>query len=140
MNSVETGRVAEMKVATEIVSMGYTVLEPVCNSERYDLMIDSEGSIYRIQVKNLREVPEGVGEYKATLYNMNSRSNEKKYYTSEDIDAFAFYSPDLDECYWVDINDAPKKSITLRTESKQPQNPNIRWVEDYILNESMDIS
>jgi len=63
---------------------------------------------------------------------MNPRNNNHKYYDASSIDAFAFYSPKEEECYWISEEEAPKTKVTLAIDYKQKQN-SMRIAENYIL-------
>jgi len=55
---------------------------------------------------------------------------EKEGYDGQ-IDAFAVYSPSLDETYVVPISDAPSTSMGLRIDEPEKRSPNVNWAEEF---------
>lgn len=80
------GITTQLKVAQKFIELGYIVSVPYGNNNRYDLIVDTDNSIYRIQVKHAHKNQNDS----YTVYTANSvattTKKEIKYYNSKDID------------------------------------------------------
>lgn len=83
------GITTELEVALKFIEKGYIVSVPYGNNSRYDLLVDTDSNIYRIQVKHasLNE----NGSYTIDTCNKVATTTQRKvkYYTKEDIDFIA---------------------------------------------------
>ena len=89
------GNVAELKIATEAAVHGISVLKPMTEHARYDLVFEIGGDLKRIQCKTARL----RGEVVALACRTNRRGPNgfiTTRYTPEEIDAVAAYCPELD--------------------------------------------
>ena len=55
-----TGDLAEMMVATELIRRGYFVSKPLTNGAPYDLLVDTDDGVKKIQVKSANTTPTGA--------------------------------------------------------------------------------
>jgi PD-(D/E)XK endonuclease len=51
VNSNQKGNTAELAIATEAARLGLSVLKPLTEHERYDLVFGKEGKFWRVQCK-----------------------------------------------------------------------------------------
>lgn len=132
MSTKQTGDISESKFLARCIELGYSVLIPFGDRNRYDFVISKDGKNFdRIQVK--------TGMYKngvlrAKLYSTYYRLDKQlmRAYTSDEIDYFAICSSDLNKVYLVPIKEAPKKELSLRIEdTKNRQKKHIRWAKNY---------
>jgi PD-(D/E)XK endonuclease len=98
----QKGAVAELKIAARAADLGigvwgaYTV-------ERYDLIFDLRPTLLRVQCKWASR----YGDVAVVRCYRNRRNRDgllRQYYSAADIDAFAAYCPDTDECYLLPID------------------------------------
>jgi len=110
-------------VLAQLLRAGYIVLVPY-NVMRYDLGLDVDGQLKRVQVKTAR-VLNG-----ALVFNPYSITGGKRiYYTADEIDLFGVYSPELDKTYLVPFADGKG---TLRLEAaRNGQTAGVRWAAEY---------
>lgn len=123
------GDSSEARVLFELLSRGCDVLEPSTDNLRYDLAIDFQGELIRIQVKTARD-KDGVVVFDTSSTNYEKGSWEANDYTGEADYIFA-YCYEREEIYIVDVSEAPKKDMTLRYEEAGKPNPRINWISDY---------
>lgn len=126
MNTKDIGNIAEVKVLGDLVSAGERVLIPWGDNLRYDLAVDDNGNLIRLQVKNAR-YRKGVVKIKAYRSEYNNTTPQGY---QDEIDFVAAYCPDLEEIYYVSIDEC-SKNITLRVDPPKSKNKNIRWARDY---------
>lgn len=133
ISSTQKGLASEARVKYELTLRGYTVLEPYGDNERYDLAIDHEDGLERVQVKtgNLKD---SFIQFRLTSNRSTAKGVEHKPYTEDEIDSYIVVSYELDKLYYVPIEDTAKSTMRLRLSSKQDQ-PQINWAEDYEFSE-----
>lgn len=92
------------------MNLGYTVSTPIGDSSAYDLLVDINHKIYKIQCK--------TGKYTRTKLtiecttNINTRTRlETHEYSKDDVDFFATYFNDM--CYLIPFSET-KKSFCIR--------------------------
>lgn len=135
METWNRGDASEAQVIAKLKELEQTVLIPFGDNERYDLVIDKEDDMVKVQVKTLYE-RKREGRISTKLRTQNARGNKRKYYEEGEVDAFALYYPENGKCYWVEFEDAPKTEITLALEYKQNQK-NVRLAKDYLLSKRL---
>ena len=111
MNSNYVGQITETQVILQCLLKQIPVSIPYGNKSRYDLIIDINNQLYRVQIKTARKA-ETKGE--AFIFNCYSIVNGKKHkYTKNEIDYFAtiwkdkLYLIPVEECstektLWID--------------------------------------
>jgi len=131
MNTSQNGDIAETQAVAELVKQGYLVSVPTSGHCPYDLVLDKNGELLRVQVKHAMLREEG-NKLRCSLKRSNPNANgtNDSYYTNDEIDAYLIYCPQKDTLYWIDFDDAPDANIVLRFESSI-DHPEIRWAEDY---------
>lgn len=110
MNTTEKGNLTEIKIAVRLLERGKTVLRPVGDGCRYDLLVDEAGKFSRIQCKTgcLRN---GVVRFKSVSY--CSWKPEVRKYTGQ-CDLFGVYCPDNDGYYLVPVEKIASRIAYLR--------------------------
>ena len=77
MNTVQKGDISEAKILARFVELGYPVLLPWSNGERYDMVIEKDGEFLRIQVKTGR-VENGCIHFNTSSVDWNTSSTQSK--------------------------------------------------------------
>lgn len=130
----QKGAAAEATITAAAIQLGLTVLRPLCEGRRYDIVIDLEPELLRVQCKLARRLPGvlcvGLQANRCTPGGYMSTS-----YTSAEVDAIAAYSPELNRCFLVPIDEAcGRRAIHLRLDpTRNNQAEGIRWADDYEL-------
>ena len=124
MHSKIKGSLCELKIATRMIELGHIVSFPYGENSRYDMIVDVNKQLYRIQCK--------TGLYKADKKHEND--NTINYYF-DSIDYIASYCPQVNECYIISIKECPPCGLLcLRFDLPlNNQHKNIKWANDYIL-------
>jgi hypothetical protein len=130
--SKDIGDIAETKVLAELIEQGYAVSIPYGDNQRYDLLVDDDGEIHRVQVKN-GAMEDGCVRFECkTAY--TDHNGERKYhsYDSSEIDAYAVWSSEQQSVYWIPIEDAGSSAMRLRVEDTLDRyTSQTNWAEDY---------
>jgi len=114
------GDIGEARAIYEYTKLGYGVLKPLNDSMKYDLVIDIEGHLKKVQVKTTTSVsPEGnyVANLKTSGGNRSSQSIKNR--QDEDYDILFVLTND-DKCYSIPITDIKARaSLTLSNKYTQ---------------------
>lgn len=128
MNTKHKGNITELRVATRLLELGYTVLFPYGDNARYDLVYQDEEGFHRVQCKTGR-MKGGVVYFDTT--STHAYSKGRPY---EDVEYFGVYSQETGEIYLVPAVDAPQSGMSLRVQpTKNNQEEKITWAKTYLV-------
>lgn len=87
------GAITELQVASYLLGLGYTVSSPFNPDSKYDLIVDINHTLLRLQVKTSRE---STSTKDSIVFNCRSTTKNVSYckqrrYSKEEIDYFATY-------------------------------------------------
>ena len=87
------GAITELQVASYLLGLGYTVSSPFNPDSKYDLILDVNNKLLRLQVKTSRE---SIATKDSIVFNCRSTTKntsycQKRRYTKEEIDYYATY-------------------------------------------------
>ncbi len=90
LNTKQLGNITELECMLAFIKLGYNVLSPYGDCERYDFVVDIDNSFYRIQVKtaNANHIDEGYIEFKTANKTTRNGTFVRHPYTKEEIDYF----------------------------------------------------
>lgn len=134
MNSKQKGNITELETMLAFAKLGYNVLTPYGDCERYDFVVDVNGEFIKIQAKTSRTEDDGAS------FVFSGRSCHRKdgkivhhQYTSEEIDYFV--TTFNGKCYLIPVGEcgADKRLRILPTKNGQVRG--ITWAKDYELEE-----
>jgi hypothetical protein len=131
-NTSGVGEVSRWQIIAALTRRGRQLLLPVGDHHRYDLAIDDEGTLLRIQCKTGR-LRNGVVQF-ATC-SVDSRSKQggcvRRGYQGE-VEFFGVYCPHNDKCYLVPVAKAPRFQCNLRIDPpRNGQKTRLIWAENY---------
>lgn len=113
-----TGDVSQIVIMAALIRAGAIVLTPYGDNRRYDMAIERDGKILRVQCKTAWKTK---GRYSGCIafaccssYRHRGRGT-KNYRGSADL--FAVFSPDLNKIFIIPVAIAPKTSMSLRYEA-----------------------
>ena len=98
MNTKLKADIAESAVITELLKRGFNVLKPVGDRLSYDLAVDVNKKLLRIQVKSAWFY-RGVYKVDARMTKTNRGRMIRKYYNENDFDFAIIYIQDLNIFY-----------------------------------------
>ena len=129
------GNVGEAKCLAKMVELGVPVSIPFGDNERYDMIIEHNNHLEKIQVKySSCQEREGSITFKV-VSSTNHTTNKHLSNYDNDVDAFLLYNSLNDEIYYLPIDILNgKKTITLRMEpTKNGQTKNCLFTADYLV-------
>ena len=142
MNTVSVGDLGEVMAITKFTQANCIVSKPFSNNARYDLIVEIDNKLYRVQVKTTTSIKDAaamVFSTKTTNYVKGNWSSNK--YTKEEIDMFFLYCQENNWCglYFGDEDGTFKQELTLRLiPSKNGQTKGIRFATDYEFNQQLE--
>ena len=135
MTSKQVGNITEVQVLLDLMKLGYTVLQPYGDCNRYDLVVEINSKFYRVQCKAASACANDQGAFK-----INCRSTHKSggktihhKYSKDEIDYFATNYNGQSYLIPVEICGTDKKLRLIKP--KNNADKNITYAKDYELEE-----
>jgi hypothetical protein len=130
----QKGAAAEAAITAAVIQLGLTVLRPLCEGRRYDLIIDLEPTLLRVQCKLARRTG-GVLAIGLRTSRCTPRGYVRTSYSPAEIDAIGAYSRELGRCYLLPMSAiSARQSLNLRLEpTGNNQADGITWARDHEL-------
>ena len=123
-NTKIKGLTTELQCQLFFTSLGYNVSVPLGEDCRYDMIVDIDSSLYKIQVKTCHLDGNGIKFSTKSSY-MTSDGIVSTGYTINEIDFFATYYDN--QCYLIPVEQCGKTSKKLTFEKII----NCLYIEDY---------
>lgn len=134
MNSKRIGNLTELQCATALYELGCAISIPFGNSEKYDLIMDYNNVLYKIQCKHAKEIKDENNSvvgicFKTTWQSHNSQGWGVNTYKENEVDFFAtFYEG---ECYLIPRDDSKNFKYLRIIEPRNNQSKRITYLKDY---------
>ena len=129
------GDTAEMMVAADLFRRGYRIAFPFGEDADYDLIVERDGRLERVQVK-YTESRDGVVPIRCRSHSLtNGRVRQTKRYTSRTIEWLAAYDRITDRCYYVPAAELGEGRSLLHLRlgpALNGQRLGINWAADYL--------
>lgn len=134
MNSKQIGNITEIESMLAFLKLGYNVLTPYGDCERYDFVVEINGKFIKVQAKTSKTEDDGAS------FKFSCRSSHRKEgkiihhtYTKTEIDYFV--TTFNGKVYLIPVDDcgADKRLRILPT--KQGQVRGVTWAKEYELEE-----
>ncbi|WP_227133334.1 group I intron-associated PD-(D/E)XK endonuclease [Halorubellus salinus] len=134
MNPSRRGDISESIVLSALMRCGLTVSIPFGDSDRYDLVVDEDGELFRVQCKTGSWV-NGTVRFKLYSSTVDEEGRVDQSYEPGEVDAFAVYAPQTDEVYWVPMSVTGTGEMRLRVEDPSAGAPRsrINWADEFRL-------
>ena len=133
LSTQQKGIITELQVATYFLQLGYNVSQPLTQDSKYDLIVDVNHKLLRIQVKTARHNEKTQGY--SIKFNCRSTTNKvreckQRYYSEEDIDYFATSWDG--KVYLVPVSQCSAEKILW---IDKPTQKSSSYAEDYLAEE-----
>ena len=134
-NSKEIGNLTELQCITGLYELGCDISIPFGNSQKYDLIIDWNNNLYKIQVKHSTGHDNNAYFAFKTRWQGHNRSGyTQTSYTKEDIDFFA--TSFNGNIYLIPVEQCSGAEKNLRiVPPKNGQIKGINFAKDYLAKE-----
>lgn len=122
----------ELQCQTYFTQLGYNVSVPLGEDCRYDMIVDIDGHLIKVQVKTARLNEGKTGIKFATRSTQGGNTingPQQKKYNSKDVDFFATFWEG--QCYLIKIEDCQGTERTLSFQQKKNNQADIYFIENY---------
>lgn len=130
LTTQQKGITTEIFVAARLLELGYNVSQPFCQDSKYDLIVDVNNKLYRLQVKTARLINDDTIVFNCRSTTKNSQTNKSRYYQADEIDYFATYWNN--EVFLVPVQECSSEKRLHLTPVKQS---NQCYLYDYQISE-----
>jgi len=103
--STRFGKIAELKFNTICIELGLACLWPSIDIHGYDCIIDSNGRLFRIQIKSCANIYTNNRGYEEIKFSLAKGKGSKSTYDVSDFDFLACYSHKLDQWWIIPMED-----------------------------------
>lgn len=133
LNSKQKGNLTELQCLTAFYEQGCHVSLPYGENSRYDMIVDVNGKLLRVQVKtsSLKKEDENAIEFSCRSTRVNSQGTVSNKYTSDEIDYFATFWKGV--CYLIPITECSVSKTLRFAPPKSGQIKGISFAKDYEL-------
>lgn len=114
----KNGKYSELQFAALAIKLGYNVLQPIEDSNAYDLVLEKDNKYIRVQIKSTHTLRERVcsaykgKKYYTKTYSFNT-SNKKNVYNKQDVDFMIAHIAPEDTWYILPISKFKRKSLSF---------------------------
>jgi prevent-host-death family protein len=132
-NPNHKGNAAELAIAAEAARLNLSVLMPMTEHERYDLVLGIAGKLHRVQCKWASRSGDVVKVRCSSCYHSPTRGYVRTTYGADEVDAIAAYCDELGKCYLLPIDEfAGRKAVHLRIgPARNNQRASVHWATAY---------
>jgi len=110
---IKTGDIAELKFAAICMELGYVVSKPMTQDAKYDLIVDIDDCLFKIQVKSTSYQNTGNSRYYFNCMVCTRDLGGKRMYMTNEVDFFAVYVSPYNAWYLIPIDEITSKTIKL---------------------------
>lgn len=126
----QTGETSEAIILAELLKLGKIVLKPWGDNQKYDLVVDEDGTFIRIQCKTGKVIRDG-----SVLRTTTCSSTSTGFHSYHGkADFFIIYCPQTNKCYACPVGWIKGSPLHLRL--KPPKHCNgkaVRYAKDFEL-------
>ena len=134
LNTVQIGDVGESYAIMKFTLHQCAVSKPLTNNVRYDLIVDINNRLYKVQVKTTGAVKDGKMEFATKTTNYSQGKWVSQGYSANEVDMFFLYCVENNWCglYIPKEDETILKNFSVRVEPpKNNQIKGTRMAEDY---------
>ena len=133
LNTVSLGDLGESYAIMKFTQTQAIVSKPLTNNARYDLIIEKNSKLYRVQVKTTNAIKDGKMEFATKTTNYSKGSWKSKAYTHDEVDLFFLYCAENNWCgLYIPTEQEIPQTLTIRLDPpKNNQKIGIRLANDY---------
>lgn len=134
MNSKYKGNITEFEAMLAFLKLGYNVLTPYGDCERYDFVVDVNGRFIKIQAKTSSTQDDGAS-FKFSCRSCNRKDGKiiHRSYSNDEIDYFITLFNG--KCYLIPVEECGTDKRLRILPAKNGQVRGITWAKDYELEE-----
>lgn len=125
----DKGNIGLYSICADLAKKQWIILLPQGSQPHYDLVIEKNGVLKRVQARFSSKTKGGIVNVKLT-----TQGTKTTYHTNNNVDIIAIYEPNDDLVYYINLKEFQNKSlISLRTiPPANNQLSGIVWAKDYL--------
>lgn len=132
LNSKQIGNITEMEAMLAFLKLGYNVLTPYGDCERYDFVADINGKFYKIQCKTSHSFGELEGiEFSCRSSHRAEGKCINERYSANDVDFFA--TTFNGKCYLIPFDECGSSKKLRFIPPKNGQSNRVSFAKNYEL-------
>ncbi|SDM02476.1 PD-(D/E)XK endonuclease [Halogranum gelatinilyticum] len=128
-NTKDAGDETEAKILSRLIASGYSVSVPFGDNDKYDLVVDDDDELHRVQCKTAWQNKDETIRFNTHSQTTKDGDYHERTYHGE-IDAFVVRYPETETLYWIRVEEATRQKMELRFEA-EIDHPSINWAEEY---------
>jgi hypothetical protein len=128
-NTKHYGDETEAKILAMLLEQGFSVSLPFGDNDKYDLIIDDDDDLYRVQCKTAWQNKEHMIRFNTHSQTTREGAYHEETYQNE-VDAFLVRYPGDESLYWIDVEEVTSQKMELRFEA-EIDHPSINWADEY---------
>lgn len=134
--NLKKGAITELKCQMFLIENDFIISKPILDNARYDLILDYNNKIYRIQIKTSRwNVENETIVFNCKSTHSVSNGNKTMKYTPDQID---FYMTEWDNKFYLIPCEKERAQFTLRIADPNGNAKfvkDVHWAKDYLIEE-----
>ena len=134
MNTVSVGDIGEAMAIADFTKAGFGVSKPLSDNLRYDLIIDINNILYRVQVKTTSVIKDEKMVFSTKTTNYVKGKYSSNAYSSDEVDIFYLYHLENDwrGLYIIEKGETIPTEMGMRfTPPKNGQTKGIKMAVDF---------
>ena len=134
MNTVSAGDIGEAMAIADFTKAGFGISKPLSNNLRYDLIVDINNILYRVQVKTTSVIKDEKMMFSTKTTNYVKGKYSSNAYSSNEVDMFYLYHLENDwrGLYIVEKGEKIPVEMGMRlTPPKNGQTKGIKMAVDF---------
>ena len=125
VDNKQIGNLTELQCITRFYELGYVVSVPYGDSSKYDMILEYEGNLYKLQCKHAKEFFEENG----TLSYLKIKTSWQSGYTKNEIDYFVTHYQGVN--YLIPVEECSTEKILRVLPPKNGQTKGVSFLNDY---------
>ena len=138
LTAKQKGNLTELQCLTAFYEKGCHVSLPYGENSRYDMIVDFQGKLLRVQVKtsSIKNNDTNAIEFSCRSSHVNSTGVKNVRYSESEIDYFATYWNN--QCYLIPVIECSVTKTLRFAPTKSGQVKNISFASDYELEKQLN--
>ena len=142
MNTVMIGDIGEGLAIASFTKAGFIVSKPLSNNASYDLIVEYNNRLYKVQVKTTNSEKDGKMVFATKTTNYTRGNWASNSYSKNEVDMFFLYCVENDWCgiYLADESETIPVELNIRiVPPKNGQKIGIRFAENYSFEKQIEV-
>ena len=136
METKHLGNITELQCITRFYELGYNVAIPYGDSQKYDIILDYNNSLYKLQCKHAKEFYNDSGQLSYLKLKTSWQSGYTKHskfrtnkYSETDVDFFVTHFQGIN--YIIPVNECSTEKILRVLPPENGQIKGVSFLQDY---------